>query len=164
MKNILFVLLALFAFNSDSFAKAFDIIVTPSKEEEPIKKESPKKLFTGKRILIMISSGELEKSGMGLTLGLNAVKKGIEVTYVIGAKALNSAKLSGKQNLFLAKQMTHRAILQEALTLGASVKICFMCAEALGLTEKDFIEGAKIVKSDEILNQVYKEDTKVLSF
>jgi predicted nucleic acid-binding protein len=55
-----------------------------------------------KKLLIMISSGELEKAGMGLTLGLSAAKKGISVTYVIGAKALNSAKLSGKQNLFLA--------------------------------------------------------------
>lgn len=164
MKNILFILLALFAFNSASFAKAFDLIVTPSQEEEPIKKESPKKLYTGKKMLIMISSGELEKAGMGLTLGLSAAKKGIQVTYVIGAKALNSAKLSGKQNLFLAKQMTHRAILQEALAHGATVNICYMCAEALGLSEKDFIEGAKIVKSEAIFDKMYEKETKVLSF
>lgn len=164
MKHILFLLLALFTLQSTSFAKSFDLIVTPSQEEEPAKKESPKKLFTGKKMLIMISSGELEKAGMGLTLGLSAVKKGIEVTYVIGAKALNSAKLTGKQNLFLAKQMTHRAILQEALSNGAQVDICFMCAEALGLTEKDFIEGAKIVKSQAIFDKMYEANIKVLSF
>jgi sulfur relay (sulfurtransferase) complex TusBCD TusD component (DsrE family) len=60
--------------------------------------------------------------------------------------------------------MTHRAILQEAMAHGASVQICFMCAEALGLTEKDFIEGAKIVKSQDIFDKIYKDGTKVLSF
>jgi len=164
MKHILFLLLTVFAFQTNSFAKAFDLIVTPSQKEEPVKKETLSKPLTGKKLLIMISSGELEKAGMGLTLGLSAAKKGIKVTYVIGAKALNYAKISGKQNLFLAKQMTHRAILQEALAHGASVHICFMCAEALGLKEKDFIEGSKIVKSGEIFDKMYEEGTKVLSF
>ncbi len=164
MKNILFILLTLFAFNSASFAKSFDLIVTPSQEEEPIKKESPKKLFTGKKMLIMISSGELEKAGMGFSLGLSAITNGIEVTYVIGAKALNSAKIVGKQNLFLAKQMTHRDILKEAITHGAQVQISFICAEALGLLEKDFIEGAKIVKSQKIFDKIYEKGIKVLSF
>lgn len=56
--------------------------------------------------------------------------------------------------------MTHRAILQEAMAHGASVQICFMCAEALGLTEKDFIEGAKIVKSQDIFDKIYKTALK----
>ncbi len=155
-------MLSIFAFQTSTFA-AFDLIVTPSKEE-PVAEKPKNQELTGKKMLIMISSNELEKAGMGLTLGLSAAKKGIAVTYVIGAKAINSAKISGKQNLFLAKQMTHRAILQEALAHGASVDICFMCAEALGLSEKDFIEGAKIVKSAEIFNKMYEEGTKVLSF
>ena len=162
MKHVLFLILTVFAFHTSAFA-AFDLIVTPSKEE-PVTKETTKQILTGEKLLIMISSGELEKAGMGLTLGLSAAKKGIKVTYVIGAKALNSAKISGKQNLFLAKQMTHRTILQEALTHDASVHICFMCAQALGLKEKDFIEGSKIVKSAEIFNKMYEEGTKVLSF
>ena len=162
MKHVLFLILTVFAFHTSAFA-AFDLIVTPSKEE-PVAKETKKRILTGEKLLIMISSGELEKAGMGLTLGLSAAKKGIKVTYVIGAQALNSAKISGKQNLFLAKQMTHRAILQEALAHGASVHICFMCAQSLGLKEKDFIEGSKIVKSAEIFDKMYEEGTKVLSF
>lgn len=162
MKNILLILLAIFTLNSHSFA-AFDLIIKPSKEE-PEEVTTPKGELTDKKLLIMISSGELEKAGMGFALGLSAAKKGIKVTYVIGAKALNSAKISGKQNLFLAKQMTHRALLQEAMAHGATVDICFMCAKALGLTEKDFIEGAKIVKSQVIFDTMYEEGTKVLSF
>ena len=36
------IILFIFAFNSDSFAKSFYIIVTPSQEEEPIKNSHPK--------------------------------------------------------------------------------------------------------------------------
>jgi len=164
MKNTLFLLLALFTLNTQSFAKAFDLIVTPSQEEEPVKVEKKKPTLNGKKMLIMISSGELEKAGMGLALGLSATKQGIEVTIVLGAKALTSAKLKGKQNLFLAKQMTHREILKKAIENGAHVRICHMCAEALGLGQEDFIEGAKIVKSDKIFEKMYEESTKVLSF
>ncbi len=164
MKNILFISLALFAFNSQIFAKAFDLIVTPSQEEEVVKKEIPKKPLTGKKLLIMISSGELEKAGMGFALGLSAAQKGVAVTYVIGAKALNSAKKEGIQNQFLAKKMTHREILEEAMKNGASVEVCYMCAEALGLDEKDFIKGTKIVKSNIIFEKIYEEGVKILSF
>ena len=163
MKNILFMILSLLALQTSSFA-AFDLIVTPSHDEEPAETVAPKSELSGKKLLIMISSGELEKAGMGLALGLNAAKKGIKVTYIIGAKALNSAKISGKQNLFLATQMTHRAILQEAIAHGAQVQICFMCAEALGLKEKDFIEGSTIVKSQAIFDKIYEDGTKLLSF
>ena len=164
MKNIIFILLAIFAFQITSFAKAFDLIVTPSHEEEPVKEEVKLKPLSGKNMLIMISSGELEKAGMGLALGLSAAQKGVSVTIVLGAKALSSAKVSGKQNKFIAKDMTHRELLQEAIKSGAKVEICFICAEALGLTQKDFIEGATIVKSDTIFDAMYQKDTKVLSF
>jgi len=39
-----------------------------------------------------------------------------------------------------------------------------MCAKALGLTDKDFIKGSKVVKSLEIFNKMYEDGAKVLSF
>jgi len=162
MKYILVLLLTL---HSLVFAKAFDLIVTPSHEEEPVKKEQQvNKPLTGKKMVILVSSGELEKAGMGFALGLSAAKKGAKTTIVIGAKALSSAKLEGIQNKFIAKDMTHRKILQEAIKAGATLQICGMCAKALGLTEADFIKGAKIIESDKIFDKIYEEGTKVLSF
>lgn len=168
MKNILFILTALFAFNSNALAKVFDLVVTPSHVETPTVKPKELKVqekpFLGKKLLIMISSGELEKAGMGFTLGLSAAKKGVAVTYVIGAKALNSVKRKGPQNKFIPKMMTHREILKEAIKHGATVEICYMCAKALGLTNKDFIKGSKIVKSKIIFSKMYEKDMRVLSF
>ncbi|HIP28353.1 MAG TPA: hypothetical protein EYG82_04180, partial [Sulfurovum sp.] len=77
MKHILFLIFTVFAFHTSAFA-AFDLIVTPSKEE-PVEEQPKEQSLTGEKLLIMISSGELEKAGMGLTLGLSAAKKGIKV-------------------------------------------------------------------------------------
>lgn len=164
MKYILFILLALLTLQSQVSAKAFDLVVTPSHEEDLVKKETQKNTFIGKKLLIMISSGELEKAGMGFTLGLNATKRGIQVTYVIGAKALHSARIKGKQNKFLAKGMTHREILQEAIKKGARVQICGMCAKSLGLTNQDFIKGSQIINSKVIFDKMYEDGVKVLNF
>jgi len=123
-----------------------------------------KKPLAGKKMVIVISSGEIEKAGMGMTLGLSASKKGANVTIVIGANALKYAQIKGDQHQFLAKKLTHREILQKAIKNGAHVQICYMCATALGLTEKDFIKGSKIVKSLKIFNKMYEDGAKVLSF
>jgi len=122
------------------------------------------KPLEGKKMVIVISSGEIEKAGMGMTLGLSAAKKGANVTIVIGANALKYARLEGDQHLFLAKKLTHREILLKAIKNGANVQICYMCAKALGLTDKDFIKGSKVVKSLKIFNKIYEDGAKVLSF
>lgn len=122
------------------------------------------KPLLGKKMVIVISSGELEKAGMGMALGLSAAMKGGDVTIVVGAKALSSARLEGKQEVFKPKKMTHREILKEAMKQGAKVQVCYMCAKALGLTSKDFVVGAEVVKSLAIFNKIYEDGTKVLSF
>lgn len=122
------------------------------------------KPLENKKMVILVSSGEIEKAGMGITLGLSAAKKGAKVTIVLGANALKFALKKGDQNVFLAKKLTHREILQKAITNGAQLQICYMCATALGLTDKDFINGANIVKSIKIFNKIYEDGSKVLSF
>ena len=126
-------------------------------------KEATKPLF-GKNMVIVVSSDEVEKAGMGVTLGLSAAKKGAKTTIVLGAKALKFALLKSEQDFFVAKKMTHRDILLKAIANGANVQICYMCASALGLKEKDFIAGAKIVKSIKIFDKMYEHGTQVLSF
>jgi len=162
MKNILFLLL----FSVSLFAlEPITITVTSSHKSEPEKVEEAEKTSSnGRKMLIMISSGALEKAGMGYALGLSATSKGISTTIVIGAKALSSAMVKGKQNIFLAKGLTHREILQKAIEKGANVLVCGMCAKALGVGENDFIKGVKIVKSADIFDRMYEEGVKVLSF
>lgn len=151
MKKIFlaFVALTFIALN------ASETLIPTSEDAKPL---------SGKNMMIIISSGEIEKSGMGMTLGLSAAMKGANVTIVIGANALKFAQIKGDQHKFLAKQLTHREILQKAVKNGANVQICYMCAKALGLTDKDFIKGSKVVKSLKIFNKMYEEGTKVLSF
>ena len=164
MKNILFILLTLCAFHSSSFAKAFDLIVTPSHDEEPQEKTIQKLILTGERLLIMISSEALEKAGMGFALGLSAAKKGIEVTYIIGAKALTFAKQKGVQNTFIPISMTPRQMLQKSIENGASIQIYDIYAKMQGLEQADFIQGVKLIPSEEIITKLYTKKSKILSF
>lgn len=151
MKKILlgFLTLAVISLN------ASEALTSTAKDSKPL---------ADKKMVIVISSGEIEKAGMGMTLGLSAAKKGANVTIVIGANALKYAQIKGVQHQFLAKKLTHREILKKAIKYGANIQICYMCATALGLTDKDFIEGSKVVKSIKIFNKMYEEGSKVLSF
>ncbi len=148
MKHIFLTILAL-ATISLSAADVADIDAKP---------------LAGKKMVIVVSSGVIEKAGMGITLGLSASKKGADVTIVIGAKALKFALKKGEQKQFLPIHLTHKEILQKAVKHGAHIQICGMCAKALGLTGKDFIKGAEVVKSLKIFTKIYEDGTKVLSF
>jgi predicted peroxiredoxin len=147
--------------------KVQKLIQKPQEKVEKVTKFSQKEAMNplfGKKMVIVVSSDEIEKAGMGITLGLNAAKKGAETTIVLGAKALKFALLDSQQDIFPAKKMTHRDILLKAIENGAHVQVCYMCAQALGLTQKDFIEGATIVKSLKIFDKIYEHGAKVLSF
>lgn len=164
MKYILVLIMILFSLPNQLLAdKPFTIVVKPTLEE-PKSLEKEKKNTADKNMVIVVSSGDMQKAGMGFSLGSSAAKKGIKTTIMIGAKALAFAKSKGKQNLYLAKQMTHRDILKEAIENGAHVELCFMSVEASGLVESDFIDGAEIVNSQALFDTMYIEGTKVLSF
>ena len=165
MKNILFSIFALLLLSTHGYTKAFDLVITPSHDEEPTEKEQPKKQdFNGKKLFIMINSSDLQKAGMGLSLALDAAQKGTQTTILLGAKALLFAQAKGKQNKFIALDMTPREMLEKALKSSASLQIYALCASTQGVTKSDFIKGANLIKSEEVLEKIYKKDTKLLSF
>jgi predicted peroxiredoxin len=164
MNRVLILLLSI-TFVSNIFAKPIDIVIKPKKKVEKQKEQNRQDIKqNGKNMVFLISSGELMKASMGFTLGLSGAKKGYGVTLVLGADSLKYALKEGKQNRFLAKDLTPREILAKALKNGAKIYICYMCAKALNLNESDFIDGVKIVKSNSIFDEIFRENSKVLSF
>jgi len=128
------------------------------------KKSMKKKTLSGKKLMIVVSSGELQKVGMGFALALSGVKQGAEVTILIGANAIKYALLEGDQNIYFAKNKTPRELLKEALKSGANIQLCSANTEEMGLDEEDFIKGVKIVISTQIFAKVFTDGTKVISF
>ena len=128
------------------------------------KKSVKKKTLSDKKLMIVVSSGELQKAGMGFALALSGVKQGAEVTILIGADALKYALADGDQNIYFAKSRTPRKLLEDALKNGASIQLCSANTEAMGWDEEDFIEGVSIVISTEIFAKVFADGTKVISF
>jgi predicted peroxiredoxin len=163
MKTILFTLVAVLALSLHAEQEPITITVKPSKKSKPIK-EQGKVAKNGKKIVFMVSSGNLQKAGFGFSLALGASSKGIDTTVVLGADALKFALVSGKQNLFLAKQMMPRDMLLKVMELDGVVYVSSVCAEALGVKQEDFIAGVKIVEDDEVFSKVYETDSKVLSY
>ena len=137
--------------------------------QEPVDKNSSKKsvkkkTLSDKKLMIVVSSGELQKAGMGFALALSGVKQGAEVTILIGADALKYALEDGDQHIYFAKSRTPRKLLKDALKGGATIQLCSANTEAMGWDEEDFIEGVKIVISTEIFAKVFADGTKVISF
>ena len=139
-------------------------VANESTENNSSKKSLQKKTLSGKKLMIVVSSGELQKAGMGFALALSGVKQGAEVTILIGANALKYALVDGDQNVYFAKSRTPRKLLKEALESGATIQLCSANTEAMGWDEEDFIEGVKIVISTEIFAKVFTDGTKVISF
>jgi len=128
------------------------------------KKSVKKKTLSGKKLMIVVSSGNLQKAGMGFALALSGVKQGADVTILIGAEALKYALAEGDQNVYFAKSRTPRTLLKDALKSGVNIQLCSANTEAMGWDEEDFIEGVKIVISTQIFAKVFADGTKVISF
>ena len=147
MKNILSYLLLMFAFTTSFSAFAAD-----------------GKPLEGKKLVVIIKTGDVMEAGMGLALSHSAVKKGAKVTVVLGANAALYPVKKGGQNIFAAKGKTPREMLAAIIADGGTVYLCKTCAVYQGLTQEDLIEGAEIVSSIKIFNALYEKDARSMSY
>jgi len=60
-------------------------VADEAKDHNSSKIQKKKKTLSGKKLMILVSSGNLQKAGMGFALALSGVKQGAEVTILIGA-------------------------------------------------------------------------------
>ena len=154
-KIILMVLV--FNFANYTFAKEVqDSTVTKS--------TSKKKTLAGKKLVIFVSSDNLQQVGMGFGIVLSAVKQGATVTLVLGANTVKYALKEGQQNIYFAKNKTPRMLLESALKSGVEIQLCSANTDEMELDEDDFIDGVKLVISTEIFTKVFEDNTKVISF
>lgn len=122
------------------------------------------KPLAGKKLVVTVKTGDVTEAGMGLSLAHSAVKKGAQVTVVLGANAAWYPAKKGGQNIFAAKGKTPREMLTAIIKDGGSVYLCSLCAEYLSFTQDDLIDGVEIVKSIKIWNKLFEEDVRRLSF
>lgn len=123
-----------------------------------------KKTLSGKKLVVFVSSGDLQKAGMGFGIALSGAKQGADVTIVVGADAIKYALKDGEQNIYFAKERTPRELLQQAISSGATIQMCSANTEHIGLDEDDFIHGVKVVISTEIFTKVFEDGARVISF
>jgi predicted peroxiredoxin len=151
-KIILMVLLL--SFSNFAFAK----------ESNVTKSTTKKKTLSGKKLVVFVSSDNLQQVGMGFGMVLSAVKQGASVTLVLGANAVKYALKEGQQNVYFAKNKTPRALLELALKSGVTIQLCSANTDQMELDEDDFIDGVKLVISTDIFEKVFEEGSKIISF
>ncbi len=122
------------------------------------------KMMTGKRLVVIIKTDNVGEAGMGLSLAESGLRLGGEVTVVLGAGASTYPLLNGGQEIFAAKEMTPREMLTRIIERGGAVYICELCADFKGFTEKNLLNGVKIVKSNKIFAKMYEDNVRIMSY
>jgi predicted peroxiredoxin len=130
----------------------------------PVFAQADNKPLEGKKLVVLLKSGDSSEAGMGLALAHSAVKKGAQVTIVLGANAALYPVKKGAQRIFAAKNKIPRDMLKEIIADGGIVYLCALCAKWQGLQQSDLIDGVEIVKSMKIWNKLYEEEAKSLTF
>jgi len=130
----------------------------------PVFAKGNDKPLDGKKLVMVIKSADSSEAGMGLSLAHSAVKKGAQVTIVLGANAALYPAKKGAQRIFAAKNKTPRDMLKEIIADGGTVYLCSLCAKWQDLEPSDLIDGVEIVTSIKIWNKLYEEDAKSLTF
>jgi len=118
----------------------------------------------GKKLVMIIKSADSSEAGMGLSLAYSAVKKGAQVTVVLGANAALYPAKKGAQRIFAAKNQIPRDMLKDIIAKGGTVYLCGLCAKWQKLQQSDLIEGVEIVTSIKIWNKLYEDGAKSLTF
>lgn len=122
------------------------------------------KPLEGKKLVVIVKTGDVMEAGMGLALAHSAVKKGAKVTVVLGANAALYPAKKGGQNIFAAKGKTPREMLSAIITDGGTIYLCKTCAVHQGLSQDDLIEGATIVSSIKIFEAMYEDGARTMSY
>ncbi len=122
------------------------------------------KPLDGKKLVVIIKTGDVMEAGMGLILAHSAVKKGAKVTVVLGADAALYPAIKGGQDIFPAKEKTPRELLKAVIADGGAVYLCKTCAVFQDLKQADLIAGVKITPSIQIFDAMFEEDVRIMSY
>ncbi len=123
------------------------------------------KPLAGKNLVVFVTSDDVNKAGMGMTIGMAAsAQAGANVTIVVGAGATQYILKNGKNSYFKPMDKPIQGVLKDAISSGANVYLCGMFAKAQGLKDSDLISGAKVVEGADIFAKVYAKDARIISF
>jgi predicted peroxiredoxin len=122
------------------------------------------KPIKNKKLVILITSSNINEAGMGIALAQSARKEGTEVTIILGANTIYYAAKKGVQEFFPPTNKYPRQMLKDFIAAGGTVYLYALYTDFRGLKTENLIKGVKIVKSIKILNKLFEEGVKSLSF
>ncbi len=121
------------------------------------------KRFAGKKVVVILSSGDDINAGAGLIMAKMAAGSGADVTVYVAANAVKYA-VKDSFHRFAPKNTTHRELLTAVIEKGGKVNICALCPKWLKLSKEDFIPGAELAGALDVFATSFTDNTLTLTF
>ncbi len=119
--------------------------------------------FAGKKVVVILSSGDDINAGAGLVMAKMAAGSGADVTVYVAANAVKYA-VKDSFHRFAPKNTTHRELLETVIKKGGTVNICALCPKWLKLEKDDFIQGAEFAGALDVFDASFADNTLTLTF
>ncbi len=136
---------------------AFSVLMLLGVANAAEKVESPKKLT------VILSNDALRSAGFGMAVANAMQDAGIPATVFLTGDALELGLKKGVQPKF-GGSASPREMMEALLKKGGKVYVCVGCAKNQEVTESDLIKGIKIVGPAELVEGIYGDGAKTLTF
>lgn len=110
-------------------------------------------------LFINLISDEGHRAGMALTFGGRQLKLGHPLTIFLNDRAV---VLAAKSNA--GKFGDQQKAIAELIAAGATIIVCPMCMKHYGVAETDLLPGLKLSNADLTGGQLFKDNTKALTW
>jgi sulfur relay (sulfurtransferase) complex TusBCD TusD component (DsrE family) len=110
-------------------------------------------------LFINLTSDDQHRALMAISFGQAQMERGHPLTVYLNDKAV---LVASKKNA--AQYAEQQKLLTAIAAKGGAVLVCPMCSKKFGVSETDFIAGAKITSPDITGPALFKKDTRTLSW
>lgn len=110
-------------------------------------------------LFVNLTTNDPHRANMGIAFGANQLERHHSLTIFLNDKGVLIGSVANA-----AKFADNQKALGELISKGATVLICPMCMEHHGVQEADLLPGIKVGNPDLTGDQLFKDNTKTLTW
>lgn len=115
-------------------------------------------------LLLILTSGDAQTQGMAFVLATEAQRQGADVQVLLCSDAGRLALKDYEAPALKPRDVTPKQMLQGLMKQGAKVEVCALFLPNLGKTQEDLLEGVGAAKPPVVVEQMLKENVRLLTF
>lgn len=115
-------------------------------------------------LLLILTSGDAQTQGMAFVLATEAQRQGADVQVLLCSDAGKLALQNYEAPALKPRDVTPKQMLQGLMKQGTKVEVCALFLPNLGKTQEDLLEGVGAAKPPAVVEQMLKENVRLLTF